>query len=205
MSASWRLIHNALDLELGRAYYITKALSLRPHWGLRGGWLNQKFKSSCSISHDVETVEVDFHAKNNFWGVGPRVGIHGQWHIANSSWSILGKASTSLLLGKTTMHFYVEDTNTSRETPTELDRDVRDRFSQLVPNLQIFLGLDWGSCLDCDHYYLGINAGWETNIYWNQFNIPVSNANPEIIPVGEGIGNQAVTMEGLTVNLHLDF
>ena len=57
-------------------------------------------------------------------------------------------------------------------------RRIDRYFSQLVPNLQIFLGLDWGSCLDCDKYYLGINAGWETNIYWNQFNIPRTNANP---------------------------
>jgi hypothetical protein len=200
VSGSWRLLHNAVDLELGRAFYITKALSLRPHWGLRGAWLNQKFKSIFSLPLQATYSEYDFHGKNNYWGIGPRLGIHGQWHIAESSWSILGKASTSLLLGKTkakmsTQYLSGDDLITERES--------NDNFSQLVPNLQIFLGLDWGSCLDCEKYYLGINAGWETNIYWNQYNIPAT-LRQYTAPLSGG-SNQAVTMEGLTVNMHLDF
>jgi hypothetical protein len=65
------------------------------------------------------------------------------------------------------------------------------------------LGIDWGTCLYCETYYLGINAGWETDIYWNQYNIP-STISGYAAPLPT-TGNQAVTMEGLTVNFHLDF
>lgn len=202
VEGSWRLLHNVFDLELGRAYYITKALSLRPHWGLRGGWLNQKFKSCFSSPVSAGSYEYDFHGKNNYWGIGPRVGIHGQWHINDSSWSVLGKASTALLLGETKVHFQTESMATS-SSPVVTERSYCDHFSHLVPNLQIFLGLDWGSCLDCEKYYLGINAGWETTIYWNQFNVP-SSIYEYYAPL-PGANGQALTMEGLTVNVHFDF
>ena len=204
VSATYHLWHNAIDLELGRAYYITKALSLRPHWGLRGGCLNQKFKSSFTLPLGAgdTTAQYDFHGKNNFWGVGPRIGIHSSWHIANSSWSILGKASTALLYGPTKVRSLTESLTTG-STVFVTERDLKDHFSQLVPNLQIFLGLDWGSCLNCDKFYLGVNAGWEADIYWNQFDIPAAlRVSTAPFPVAN---NHPVTMEGLTVNVHLDF
>ena len=208
VSANWKLWHNAIDLELGRAFYITKALSLRPHWGLRGGWINQRFKSSFTLPlyAALESMpvlsEYDFHGKNNFWGVGPRLGMHSSWHIANSSWSILGKASAALLCGQTQVHFLTESL-ASGSSAFITEWDMRDQFSQLVPNLQIFLGLDWGSCLDCNRYYLGINAGWEADIYWNQFDLPMA-LRSATAPLA-GANSHPVTMEGLTVNVHLDF
>jgi hypothetical protein len=209
VSSSWHMLHNAIDIELGRAYYITKSLSLRPHLGFRGGCINQNSKTHfnqilISGSASVLTTDIINKAKNNFWGVGPRIGIHSQWHIANSSWSILGKASTSLLLGETRTHFQNKYFITN-ETDYVIAQDFKDNISQLVPNLQIFLGLDWGSCLECDMYYLGINAGWETDIYWNQYNVPATIQNKSVITGLNNHSTEAVTMGGLTVNVHLDF
>lgn len=168
--------------------------------GLRGAWLNQKFKSSLTQPIFVPSVtEYDFHGKNNYWGIGPRLGIHSQWHIANSEWSILCKASSALLVGKTQAK--MSNTYVSGGVTTT-ERETKDNFTQLVLNLQLFLGVDWGTCFDCDQYYLGINAGWETDIYWNQYNVPSTlRTYPASLPGS----NQAVTMEGLTVNVHFDF
>ena len=111
VSANWRLLHNAFDLELGRAYYITKALSLRPHWGLRGGWINQKFKScfSTETTHVDRYTKCDFHAKNNYWGIGPRVGIHANGISLTAVGASWEKLLLLCFLGKRTMHYYVED------------------------------------------------------------------------------------------------
>lgn len=180
MTASWKLRHNMFDLELGRAFYLTKAFSVRPLWGVRGGWLNQKFHTDFAIPTDATSPTTAYHdAKNNYWGIGPRLGIHGKFHI-DDSWSVLGKASTALLLGKT------KERQINHSVDAEAvvhHRVLTDDFTQLIPNLQIFLGFDWGSCFACGKYYFGVNAGWETTMYWN-------------LPV---------TMEGLTVNVHFDF
>ena len=200
VDGSWRLLHNVFDVELGRAFYLTKALSLRPHLGLRGGWLNQKFISKFTLPVTPSaTTEYDYRGKNNYWGIGPRLGIHGQWHIAGSDWSILSKASAALLAGQTKAE--VSDSHVVSGVATS-DRFIEDEFAQLVPNVQIFLGIDWGTNLDCENYYLGINAGWETDIYWNQYNVPSAITTFQAPLSGS---NQAVTMEGVTLNIHFDF
>jgi hypothetical protein len=213
VKGSWKMLHNCFDLELGRAFYITKALSLRPHWGLRGGWINQKFATTLNgplapvpdINGKIylNSTSWNTNAKHNFWGIGPRLGIHSQWHIAESDWSILGKASTALLLGKTKMNVRGQYFVPGNSNVHVVDY-CSENYSQLVPNLQIYLGLDWGTCLYCNQYYLGINLGWETNVYWNQSNI--STMAFDYVPLPNGVSsNEAVTMEGLTLNAHFDF
>jgi hypothetical protein len=200
--AQWHMQFNMADLELGRAYYITKEFSLRPHWGARGGWINQKFNDHLSTAViPGGPDQLNFDAKNDYWGVGPRIGLQGNWHIYYSNWSILGKAAGSLLYGKTSTHF-----KNAYHTPAAgwtTDRDMKSRFVQIVPNVQLFLGLSWGSCLNCNQMFLGIDAGWESNYYWNQFNVPmvVGDWVTPILPAS----THAVTLEGLTVNAHLDF
>lgn len=40
-SSSWRLHFNVLDLELGRDFFISSKLLVRPHYGLKGTWQKQ--------------------------------------------------------------------------------------------------------------------------------------------------------------------
>jgi hypothetical protein len=202
--ASWHMWYNAIDLELGRAFYITKALSLRPHAGLRGGWINQKFKCGCDLPVGGTIYKADFHGKNDFWGVGPRIGIIGNWHIDNSQWSILCKTSGALLSGKTETRYISDYYSLGVYVP---ERDMQSHFTQIVPTVQFFLGLDWGMFMGCNAYYLGINAGWEANVYWNQFNLLSANGHAATgydapFPT---MGNQAVMMDGMTFNMHFDF
>ena len=39
----WRLRFNQLDLDLGREFFVSKWLTLRPHFGLRADWVRQKW------------------------------------------------------------------------------------------------------------------------------------------------------------------
>lgn len=42
-AARYKLDYNLFDLEVGRSFWISRFLSLRPHLGVMGGWLNQDF------------------------------------------------------------------------------------------------------------------------------------------------------------------
>ncbi|MBM3208210.1 MAG: hypothetical protein FJZ57_06370, partial [Chlamydiae bacterium] len=70
--ASWSLNFNVFDWELGRNFYVSKFLSLRPFFGFKGTWqkqtmqVNYDFKSSGGLRSEN---------KNSFYGVGPRAGI----------------------------------------------------------------------------------------------------------------------------------
>jgi len=204
VEAGWKMWYNAIDMELGRAFYITKALSLRTHAGLRGAWLNQKFQSQFEMPvAAIPNSKMTFHGENEFWGVGPRIGFSGNWHIDSSEWSILCKASGALLSGKTETRSATDYLVTVGGVATP-QRDMRSNFTQIVPTVQFFLGIDWGTCFDCNKYYLGLNAGWEANLYWNQFSLLPAMKGYFNSPI-PSMSNQAVMMDGLTFNAHLDF
>jgi hypothetical protein len=200
--SSWKMLYNAIDLELGRAYFATRHLTFRPHWGVRGAWIHQKFNSSFTQFLQVlGFAQQDFHGKNNWWGVGPRLGLQSDW-LLGAGLRILGRAATALLYGKTSVRYLAEKEAVGSSNLIVAERFI-DSFYALVPNLQLFMGLGWGQCFLRDKLYVAVDAGWEVNYWWNQFNLPLYTrglATP--LPT---IGNQPVTMEGLTVNIHLDY
>jgi hypothetical protein len=204
--ASWRLLYNAIDFELGRAFYLTRALSLRPFWGVRGAWLRQTFFND--FTSQVQPIlasvrsQIQFLGVNNYWGVGPRVGNATEWHLGYG-FSFLGRLSGALLYGNTATEFSLFDSQ-SVGVPVALEQHYQDNFSQLVPTAQLALGLNWGTCFGKKNgSYFGLNGNWETNYYWNQFNLPVTiYGDPAPLPT---TGNQPVTMEGFTLNAQINF
>ncbi len=199
---SWKMLFNAIDLEVGRAYFATPSLSFRPSCSLRTAWINQKFISSFSQAlQPTIASRQQFYGKHNWWGTGPRVGLESDWKIGLGIF-LVAKTSASLLYGKTS----VWTTSTSQpfgSTEIELDRRFVDSFYALVPNLQIFMGLGWKRFLNCGRVALSVDAGWEANIWWNQFNLPVAlRTFAAPLPT---VGNQPVTMEGLTLDFHVDY
>ena len=202
LHGSWQLWHNSVDLELGRAFYITQKLSLRPHWGVRGAWLRQKFLSRFTDPrHDTSSYRDEYHYKNDFWGVGPRLGLNTDYHIG-MGFSVIGRGAASLLYGQSKAEIF-EKTQFAEDSATELAVKMEDYLTQLAPAFQLYLGLGWEACVQSDRVFFGIDAGWETNYYGNQYQVPtVLLDRPAPLPT---IGNQPVTMQGLTVNAHVDF
>ena len=110
-----------------------------------------------------------------------------------------------MLYGKTRPHF-LHEYHIAGATELTTDRDWKSRVNQITPTVQLFLGLSWESRFS-NVAFLGIDAGWETNYYWNQYNLPLAvqttTGSGWITPVQPG--NHALSIEGLTVNVHLDF
>ncbi len=206
--AHYRLTHNAIDLELGRSHFMTRALSFRPHWGIRGAWLYQKFNDRFlnppTLPMGITSQSLKLEAHNDYWGVGPRAGSGATWHLGKG-FSIEGQIAAALLYGNTDTKFKSEIFATPTSTGYVVDQYYRDSFSQLVPTLQMALGLEWGMCSKCERYFYSVSALWETNYWWNQFNVPVAFSNTLLTAPLPNVGNQAVSMEGLTVNARLDF
>ena len=73
------ITYNVYDLDLGRDYFISKAVSIRPFLGVRGATIDQRL--------------------NKFWGAGAHIGTSMQWHFTKE-FSFLGTIGGSLLYGK---------------------------------------------------------------------------------------------------------
>jgi len=188
--ALWKLQLDLIDLELGREYFIGKFLSLRPFIGLRNGWINQHFDLSFltfDFANNQPTVigrRIHVHMKNNFWGIGARGGLNTQWFLGKGI-SIYGNAAISFLEGHFHTRYKLHDekpTATTKaigigpggsgvlqEEPSFDDSFVnKNHVHTLVVMADLSLGLRWNKSFSDDRYYLGIWAGYEQNIFFDQ-------------------------------------
>jgi len=209
--AHWRLNYNMLDLEIGKTFYISKYLSLRAHAGGRGGWIDQSFRSEfTNIIYDKEPPIQDtvYHCDQDFWGIGPRIGIHGDWHLGEG-FSIFGNIAAALLYGKFDVHetqrFLAADTTYRYWTliPGVYNEvlGLKRDFYELSPNLEMIIGLSWGRCFHNEKTYFSLKAGWETNYWWNQYKL--SSYTLQMLDLGEE--THPVSMQGLTLRAKVDF
>jgi hypothetical protein len=74
-SAKSKLNFNVLDWELGRWFYVSNSISLRPHAGLKAAWINLKQDETiASASYTIEN-------KNDSWAIGPSGGVNSNWYF----------------------------------------------------------------------------------------------------------------------------
>lgn len=189
-TGKWQSTYHAVDVHLAKPYYVSRNLIFNPHFGLRFGWINQDFSIHMN---DVPFSGGDFtifHGKNDFWGVGTRVGIDTTW-LLGCEWKLFCNVAASILSGQF---------KTSQKIDYPADSDSSTSFSNNfhmnVPNLDIAVGFDWGTYLCNKKYYLDFAAGYEFQVWWDQFNLrrfDTSNATQ---------GN--FTLNGFTFKVQLD-
>jgi len=200
--ASNRLLMNMGDVELGRWFDLTDTISIRPHCGVRGGTIYQKFEVNFTNNLvGTNIIAEEFFGLNNYWGLGPRTGIHTDWAI-NDAFSILSKISGTLLYGNTKV---INETTILQVAATEFifDHQFFDGFNQLVPNLQLYFGFQWKNNIWCKRMVFKLSAGWEANYWWNQFNLPF-NIYSNLVPFPPN-GGAPLSLEGVTINLEWDY
>ncbi len=224
-SAEWAFHYNILDLELGRHYFITKAFSVRPLFGVRGGFINQDYnvhytQTTIFFINELSEMPTAFEtpasmdADNNFHGIGPRLGLDLQWHI-NCHWSIAGKLSGSLLYGPFRTHQLYTSVLTlisSGDNPTYIYTHKRN-YNRFAPNLEAALGFQWDRDFQrINHLSLGLFYDISE---WFRQNHLVRNLpwiNEDLVPGGLGVLSDPYVKEhgnlglhGLTIKARVDF
>ena len=91
----WKLHYNVLDLEIGRNYFISRKIALRPHVGLRGVWIDLDYTANYASEWTFQTLpaataislaaNTAFKATNDFEGIGVRSGGDLMWHFSDIS------------------------------------------------------------------------------------------------------------------------
>lgn len=166
------ILHHNLDLSLGRAYYVSGKLSLRPHWGVRSSWMNIEkttyYNGTPSCQDDVSSLGLGcnfFSVKDNsdFWGLGPRVGCDSKWYLGNGV-SIFGNIAGALTYGFFDVD-HIEETNITAGVPQFIDFNRADLHG-VVPTAQLFAGLRFDSYVNNNKQHFGIVLGYEVNYWW---------------------------------------
>lgn len=174
IQTQWNLNLDLVDLELGREFWNSKRLALRPHIGLRIARVKQSFEiehkggswSETGMTGDVaQSNKVDLD--NDFKGIGIRGGLNSVWNLG-CGWALYGDTALSIIYGR----FHVDHDEMNRDTAAPFSKskffESKDTFraSRLVADLG--LGIQWSS-LFCDcQYGLTVKLGWENHLFLDQ-------------------------------------
>ncbi len=200
----WGIHFSMFDWELGRWHYVSKSLALRPHVGVKGGWIDQDINVRFKNPEGTRPV-VRGKLENDFWGVGPSVGINTMWILGNAGksmehrFSLIGDFGGALMYG----HFDVKDkAKVFGRGGVETGSVKRNGLTRnlAVTMLQGFMGLSWDTPFNHDKNHFMLKAGYELQ-YWFRQN--------QLVWTTDGTKNRRISddlaLQGVTVDLRFDF
>ena len=181
-TANWDLDFNVIDVELGRNFYLSQFLTMRPFIGLKATWQNQDTRIKFFNPDGYEAGEdgqgnnikvegpYKIHEQMDNWGIGVRGGFDISWYMSKQ-WSIYGDLAWTTMwvdytdiTRKDTIDDPTQATGSSSVTPQNIKID--DHYS--VKNiLELELGLRWEILFYDDNYHFAIQAGWEQQVWSN--------------------------------------
>ncbi len=201
VQGKWKLDFNVVDLELGRNFYISRRLTLRPHVGLKGEWQKQKLTVTFDrnlTTQGVITSTLQTKTMNNKfsnWGIGVRAGVDTAWHLARL-FSIFGDvAITGLWEHFNAKRFDFLQFETTHQTSSNVH--IKNDFFTFAPVFEWMLGLRFEWWTECNDFHFAFDAGWENQIwlFQNQFVRTYSTESD----------NSTLGLQGLTIKARLDF
>ena len=210
-NCKWDVELNIIDLELGREFFTSKYLTLRPHMGFRYVRLDQTYHVTYDqpinaqnweyLGADPRQSKDLIRNSNDFWGFGLRGGFDTQWGISNG-FSIYGNFALALLHG----HFHISQeeyirSKNDRSRINRMDFNNRKRVGRATTDLA--LGLRWDHMFEGDRFHLGLQLGWEHHMFFGQ-NQMWQMANT-FQPAVHAKGNDELTTQGWTFAARFDF
>ena len=187
----WNIRYNMFDWELGRNFYVSKHLALRPHVGIKGGWINQHINGHFDSFADLRRT---YHMDNDFWGVGPSGGVNTKWNLGNVNthfFSLFGDFASAYMWGCTHVKFDQND-------PTFHDRELTSLGKNLgATMLQAFMGFGWDTNFHRDMCHFSMRLGYEYQQWFNQLQL--------FSLLDYHRDNYDLTLQGGTLEIRFDF
>lgn len=195
-SAEWKANFDFVDAVLGRAYYSGTKVTYHPYFGLRGAFIRQRYTNNFVLDNDFTAVTVD---KSRSWGVGPRFGVDGDWHIG-SGFRIYGDGAADILYTQ----YDIGSKQTSMTAPrTNLINVSQDNIGYLRTHLDLELGLGWSMFADCNKWFFDFTAGYGFQAFFGQgmFRRWLDDVNTasSTAPLGD------LFIQGMTLKARMDF
>lgn len=164
--ADWSLHFNVLDLELGRNFWISKWLTLRPFVGMKFSWLDQDFdvEYENGITATFDRVKMDMDLDQT--AVGLRSGINTAFYMWKK-WSIYGDFAINGLwndFDASRKDSFVFPGSAIEVTNNKIKRDSH----AVTAVIEWALGLRFETAFHNDDFMFMLQAGWEEQIWFNQ-------------------------------------
>ncbi len=200
--STYNMDYDGLILNLGRDYFVSRCLSMRPNWGLHSAWFDLK-QITRYADGDPQTgglglntaTEVNQHQK--IWGLGPQVGWQSDWHLGNG-FSLFSNIRGSLVYS----HFKVRF---KQEIVGSVDKKINEKVNRhsFVPNVQYQVGVAYGVFLNDAKQHLQVSAGFEGQYWWNLNQI--AHITNSFLPPRFDRHDDNVSFHGLTLSARVCF
>jgi hypothetical protein len=204
---NWDVRFSMFDWELGRWFYVSKFLALRPHVGVKGGWIHQPVRLRYTVVGGVGVKGIN-HLSNNFWGVGASAGFNTEWVLGfmgaqnQHRFCFLGDFAGALLYGHFDVDYSQKIFNAAGAVvsdlhPTNLGRNLE------VTMLQGMLGFSYDAAFNRDRSHFTFRFGYEFQYWFRQnqlINVQSSPINFHLHRLSDDLG-----LQGLTADFRFDF
>ncbi len=191
ITSNWKMNINIFDFELGRNFYISKCLYLRPHFGLKGAWFDQKNDVIAFADPEDANITNSSSYKIDWAAIGIRSGLDTSWNFSKC-FSLYGNVAGSILWGT----FDSTKKDLLRSPSTVPSYYVENDIKTNKPVFEAALGIRFEDWYCCDNYYLSLELGWEMQ-WWrgqNQYFAPRTETR---------LGD--LGMQGLTIQARFQF
>ena len=161
---------NLIDLGIGTTFSPRPFLDITPFIDLSSAWIHQHFHLILSGGPGLNgstTLDDSIHLKNNFWGIGPKIGLNTLWNLGYG-FGICGNFNGSLLYGLFEISQSERTTFIGLSPATNYLDISQNTFHLATFNLDFFLGLRWDHMFCNNRYHLLLEAGWENLLFFNQ-------------------------------------
>lgn len=197
--SSWDLHFNVIDIELGRSYYLSRNLVLRPFAGLKWTWQDQDWRAryaansvTANGSSPANSGEVKMNQDQDLWGVGVRTGLNTSWYFSES-WSLFVNGAFSAVW----TDYDVDRSDTFQpvnQTATSIVRTHESAYYvRSVAEFQLGITGEWW--FSDNNYHFAVSAAYEQQVWLNYGNF--------IYLIDKSGGD--LSLHGLTVNFRFDF
>lgn len=188
----WKLVFDTLDLELGRTIQIDEILILRPYLGLKGAIINQSMYTSWQNPVNVTTfTQAHENLKNNYWGLGPVLGLKSTWPFYKegpNTLGLFGNLSGALMWGDWSF-----SDNYGNNVPMTVTVTHRDLYgASTMGRGQV--GLEWESKLH--QADLIARLSYEAQVWLSQM---------EFYTYNQGRVNSSLSLQGGVFELCINF
>ena len=190
--SNWNLHFDMFDFEMGKEIPIHYSFTLRPYFGLKGGWQTEFFQAFYTVSSYSTFDELGSNrviSSQNYWGVGPRVGLDGKWGGLNG-FGLFATSAISLMWSHFQNTAKSYDTNTTYTNVLIADQVFTLNTMNPVVELQIGAKYAW-QFKTRRRFWL--EAAWEGQIWFYQ------NQHSSVI------ADLSLILQGLTASAGFEF
>ncbi len=195
-ASKWKQDFNVIDLELGRDFFLSRYLTMRPHLGFKTAWIHETTTNTFTpVAGTVDSTVDNFvtgaslYNNEHMWGLGIRTGFDTGWHISKN-WMIYGDLAFTNLWGRFTK---AGTTSLTETVGARTTMDTVQTYYTVLPVIEAGIGLSYICWFSKNHYRFETRLGWEEQVWINY------NRSQDYTRVGN------LSVQGLTLKTMLNF